>query len=117
MHRITEHEHNFVVEILGSASFTDVIDAIRDANNQPHYFEKNNIYIFSNELIEGTFAQMEQVMQFILVSYPKINPGIKTAVVVSGGFNRALVDLWATDSDRLPFDVRVFSNQEAAEIW
>ena len=117
MHRISYDRNVFVVEILGVASFDDVIAAIKDAFSQPNYFEKNNIFVFPSEFIEVKANELEMVTQFILKNIQTNLVTIKSAVVVPPGFNMAIVELWATAADRLPYDLKIFSDLKFAEDW
>lgn len=117
VHRISYDRNVFVVEILGAANFDVVIEAIKDAYSQPDYFVKNNIFIFSSEYFEVKAEELEMVTQYILENIQNKLVTIKSAVVVPPGFNTAIVELWATAADRLPYDLKIFSDLKSAEDW
>ena len=117
MHRVSYDRNVFVIDILGAASFDVVIAAIKDAFSQSDFFVKNNIFIFSSEFMEVKAEELEMITQFILKNFQTNLVTIKSAVVVPPGFNMAIVELWATAANRLPFDVKIFSDLKSAEDW
>jgi hypothetical protein len=117
VHRIDNGKNLVVVEIFGVANYEITIAAIKEAYDQPGYFKKNNIWIFPGEYFEVKVDQLDLVTKYILENYPEGLPRIKSALVVPPGFNMAIIEVWASNADQLPYDVKVFTTVGDAKDW
>lgn len=117
MHRIHEEDNHYVIEIIGRANLEVVTDAIRDSFSRPDYFLKNDIYIFSSEFFDVQIKDLELLTQFILENLQVTSHRKKSALVVPAGFNMAVAEVWAGESDHLPYELKLFSELKAAQDW
>ena len=84
----------------------------------PEYKNKNTIWLIPEAPVESGYSDLYKLRDFISEHYPKGNkPDNKAAIVVKTGILSALVEAWAKIARDLPYEIRVFTDFQAAEGW
>jgi hypothetical protein len=79
--------------------------------------EKNGIWVFREGQEKFSYDDLYRLKDLIVEIYPqdvKIN---KTAIVVESGFQSRMAESFRQIAEDLPFEIRVFSDFQAAEEW
>ena len=79
--------------------------------------EKNGIWVFREG--RGKFSDDDayRLRDIIKENYPKDVKINKTAIVVEPGFQSKIAESFRQIAEDLPFEIRIFSDFQAAEDW
>ena len=80
----------------------------------PH---KNRIWLFHKGPENFAYDYLLKLKDFIVENYPKDTKINKTALVVESGFQAQMANSFRQIARDLPFEIRVFSNLQSAEVW
>ena len=116
MFEITEHDDYLSVLFLAHPGPVDIERAIVDVIHHPHYAEKNDVWIFNENLPDIDIGQFYEIESIILRLFPQNAAHDKTAIVVSSGLGRAMAELWRS-STNLPYQVEAFNKLDRAIEW
>jgi hypothetical protein len=83
----------------------------------PEYPDKNAIWVFQDRPINIEYADLYKLQEFIKKNYPEGATRSKTAIVVTSELHTSLAELFAQIAKDLPYEIRVFSDMQAAEDW
>jgi len=79
--------------------------------------DKNRIWVFHKGLENFSYDYLPRLRDFIEENYPRDAKINKTALVVESGFQSQMADSFRKIAKDLPFEIRVFSDFQAAEEW
>ncbi len=117
MYKITNFDTYLKVDISNITSAETLVEAIQAVFFRPDYFRSNDIWEFGNELVNLRFEDLDHLTDHILQIYPKNATRTRTALVTPPGLNEAFAKLWAATAHRLPYEVKLFTDFEVAELW
>ena len=79
--------------------------------------EKNGIWVFREGLEKFSYDDLYRLKDLIKENYPKDVKINKTAIVVESSFQSRMAESFRQIAEDLPFEIRVFSDFQAAEDW
>jgi len=79
--------------------------------------EKNGIWVFREGQEKFSYDDLYRLRDIIKENYPKDVKINKTAIVVESGFQSSMAETFRQIAEDLPFEIRVFSDFQAAENW
>ena len=79
--------------------------------------QKNGIWVFRQGQEKFSYDDLHKLRDLIKENYPKDVKINKTAIVVETGFQAKMAESFRQIADDLPFEIRVFSEFQAAENW
>jgi hypothetical protein len=79
--------------------------------------QKNGIWVFREGEEKFTPDQLIKLRDIIKDNYPKDVKIDKIAIVVESGFQSKMAESFRQIGGELPFEIRVFSDFQNAEIW
>ena len=83
----------------------------------PEYPDKNAVWVFQDRPLNLDYADLHNLKEFIKKNYPEGATRSKTAIVVTSELHTSLAELFAQIAKDLPYEIRVFSDMQAAEDW
>lgn len=105
------------VNMVGHTGFEELLGTIRKMLSHPMYGDTNDLWVFGREVMALQFEQLNQITDYILHLYPATASRSKTAIVVPTGMNESFAEIWKLSSDRLPYQVKIFADHQAAVAW
>ena len=106
-----------LVELNEGISYREIRRAIARLFYVSGIPQKNNIWVFREGQEKFSDEYLYQVRDIIKENYPKDVKINKTALVVEPGFQSKMAESFKQISEDLPFEIRVFSDFQAAEYW
>jgi hypothetical protein len=79
--------------------------------------QKNGIWVFREGQEKFSYNDLYRLRDIIKENYPKDVNINKTAIVVESGFQSSMAKSFRQIAEDLPFEIRVFSDFQAAEDW
>ncbi|MGD2270746.1 MAG: STAS/SEC14 domain-containing protein [Desulfobacterales bacterium] len=79
--------------------------------------ERNRIWVFREGPEKFTHDDLHKLRDIIKENYPDDHEINKTAIVVESDFQSSMAESFRQVAKDLPFEVRVFSDLQAAEDW
>lgn len=116
MYTVTECNDHLIVEFQSHPDLTELEIAITDEFHHPRYADKNDIWIFNENLPNIDIDAFPELQKLIVKIFPRKAAHSKTAIVVSSGLGRAMAELWKT-STSLPYQIEVFTSLRKAKEW
>ncbi len=83
----------------------------------PEIPEKNRIWVFREGPEKFSYDDLHKLRDIIKENYPNDHKINKTAIVVESGFQSSMAESFRQIAEDLPFEIRVFSDFQAAEDW
>ena len=83
----------------------------------PEIPEKNRIWVFREGPEKFSYNDLHKLRDIIKENYPNDHKINKTAIVVESGFQSSMAESFRQIAEDLPFEIRVFSDFQAAEDW
>ncbi len=117
MHSINKKSGYLLVAFEGEITYQEIKNAVEDELSRDDYQGMNDIWDFSKCTLLIKHDQLERVVNDVMVRYPKTSSRVKTAIVISSGFTKAMADFWVEQAYLLPYSVQVFMNLQDAEEW
>jgi hypothetical protein len=97
--------------------FWEIWEGIGEVRNLAEFSEKNDIWAFHEGPIKLDYVDLYKLKDFVKEIYPKNVTRSKTAIVVASGIQSAMALLFSQIAEDLPFEIKVFSDFQAAEDW
>lgn len=97
--------------------YWEIWEGIGAELNLPKFPEKNDIWVFHDGPVHLTYVDLYRLKDFIQKNYPEDAKRNKTALVVETGIHKAMAEFFIQIGEDLPFEIRVFSDFQAAEDW
>ena len=79
--------------------------------------EKNRIWVFREGPEKFSCDDLYKLRDIIKENYPKDHKIEKTAIVIESDFQSRMAESFKQIAEDLPFEIRVFSDFQAAEDW
>ena len=101
-----------------AVDYWEIMETLSTLFEMPEYLEKNTIWDFPDERIRVTYDQLYRIRDVLEQHFPKSSKQHnKTAIVVKSGLQNSMADYYAKIVKDLPFEARVFSDVQSAEVW
>jgi hypothetical protein len=104
------------VELSGETSAGEVLGVIRELRLMDPRKEKSDLWMISPDSIVPV-AAFTTIAESIARLCPADIVGKRTAVVVQSRFQKAMLDIYRSEAEFLPFEVGVFDSREQAVEW
>jgi len=79
--------------------------------------EKNRIWVFREGPEKFSYDDLHKLRDIIKENYPSDHKINKTAIVIESEFQSSMAELFRQIATDFPFEIRVFSDFQAAEDW
>ena len=79
--------------------------------------DKNRIWVFREGPEKFSYDDLHKLRDIIKENYPNDHKINKTAIVIESGFQSSMAESFRQIAEDLPFEIRVFSDFQAAEAW
>jgi hypothetical protein len=79
--------------------------------------EKNRIWVFREGPEKFSYDDLHKLRDIIKENYPNDHKIDKTAIVIESEFQSSMAESFRQITKDFPFEIRVFSNFQAAEDW
>ena len=83
----------------------------------PEIPDKNRIWVFREGPEKFSYDDLHNLKDNIKENYPNDHKIGKTAIVIKSGFQSNMAESFRQIAEDLPFEIRVFSDFQAAEDW
>lgn len=97
--------------------FGEIWEGIEKLRDLPQSSEKSDIWVFQENRIKLDYVDLHNLKEFLKEIYPKNVTMCKTAIVVESSIQLAIRLLFYQISKNLPFEIKVFTDFQAAEDW
>lgn len=116
LHHIEDTGKYIRVEIEGSGPH-EIMEVLKAAYSFPGYHERNSIWVFGPKSFKVQLGELMEITKFIRQNYRADAPRTRRAMVVAPGLNAGFAKVWSEMSTKLPFEVKIFHELDAAEAW
>ena len=114
---IIPKEDYILVKPPNGMTYMDIFITLGKLISLSEYQEKNDIWVFREGSFSLSFSDLQKLKDFGRANIPENAKGKKTAIVVSTGFQRGLVDSYISDGEEHHREIRVFMDYKEAENW
>jgi hypothetical protein len=83
----------------------------------PEIPDINRIWVFREGPEKFSYDDLHKLRDIIKENYPNDHKINKTAIVIESGFQSSMAESFRQIAEDLPFEIRVFSDFQAAEDW
>ncbi len=109
------HEKYIRIIISGMVVKSEIISAISQLLQHPEYLDKHSYWDFRKATMGLSINDLSEIVGILRLYKPKQKQfANKSALLVSGEMNSAMVNVFATMTKMLPFNYKVFSNKDHA---
>ncbi len=108
--------HNEVT-VLGSLDVTLIRVIMDELQETPDFPDRQAIWIFADSVVAPSFPEFGLIINLLRDYLRPDLPTKKVGLVVGGGLNRALVEMFRSEALSLPLDLRIFAAREDALAW
>lgn len=105
---LTEHKE---------VDFGEIWEGIEKLRYLPESSEKNDIWVFQESRVKLDYVDLHNLKVFAKEIYPKKIAKSKTAIIVESGIQTVIALLFSQISENLPFEIKVFTDFQAAKDW
>ncbi|MHA1940781.1 MAG: hypothetical protein ACW97P_03545 [Candidatus Hodarchaeales archaeon] len=114
---ITSKKDYILVEPTEGVDYLEIWEGFARILIMPEYLVNNDIWVFHEGPIRLSYGDLYKIRDFIKKHYPENSTRNKTAIVVEKGFQKGLAEVFANIVEDLPFEMKVFSDIQSAELW
>src|SRR6056297_1018769 len=114
MYTITSRPDYLLIE-LRAITREAVAAATRELMARPDYPHRNDLWDLSGTPVLLSQEDLAPLISLVAASYPASATRTRTAMVVRGGFQAAVAEIWCTEARRLPCEVQAFPSRARAE--
>jgi hypothetical protein len=104
------------VNIEGTGS-REIVEVLKEAYAFPGYHGRNSLWVFGPKSFRVQLGELMEITKFIRKNYSDDRPRTKRAMVVPPGLNAGFAKVWTEMAPNLPFEVKVFHDEEEAVAW
>ncbi len=109
------HEKYIKIIVSGMVVKTEIISAISQLLQHPEYLDKHSYWDFREATMGLSVGDLSEIVGILRLYKPKQRKfANKSALLVSGQMNSAMVNVFATMTKMLPFNYRVFKDKNHA---
>ncbi len=116
MYTITSRADHLLVE-LRAITCEAVAAATRELMARSDYPHRNDLWDFSGTPVLLSQEDLAPLISLVAACYPAEATRTRTALVVRGGFQTAVAEMWCAEARRLPCEVQAFTSRARAEAW
>jgi len=98
-------------------NFWDIFMTLGKFIAKPEFQDKNDIWLLRDGSVNLNFSDLQKINDFLRKNIPQFAIGKKSAIVVSTGYQRGLVETFVTVWKEYPRKIKVFSDLKEAEEW
>jgi hypothetical protein len=91
--------------------------ALKQVMSLPDYPHKNTVYDYRNAIIGLSGFEFPEIIEYVELLYPQKTTRSKTAIIVSSGLQRGIMETYKDVGKNLPFEIDVFWDKGSAEKW
>jgi len=109
--------HNEYIKIIvsGVVVKSEIISTISQLLQHPEYLEKHTYWDFREATMGLSIGDLGEIVGILRLYKPKQKQfANKSALLVSGQMNSAMVNVFATMTKMLPFNYKVFKDEDQA---
>lgn len=114
---ISESDELILVEIGPGFNFWEVLEAVFKASSRNGMPEKNQVWTVREGAVSVKFDDLLQLYAHILGHYPHPSKQRKIAIVTEPGFASIIVDTFLAVAQKLPCELRKYSDVQEARSW
>ena len=114
---ITINKDYILVEPKEGINYREIRRAVARLFYVPWIPERNGIWVFRAGQEKFSYDDLYRLRDIIKENYPKDVKVNKIAIVVEPGFQLKMAETFRQIAEDLPFEIRVFSDFQAAENW
>jgi hypothetical protein len=114
---ITLQKDYILVKPPEGVNFWDIFMTLGKFIAKPEFQDKNDIWLLRDGSVNLNFSDLQKINDFVRDNIPKFAIGKKSAIVVSTGYQRGLVETFVTVWKEYPRKIKVFSDLKEAEDW
>lgn len=115
--KITFKKNFIILEPEAGTDFRQIRSGLARLYYVPGLPEKNRIWLFRDGPENITDEDLQGLRDFIKENYPSDAKLNKTAIVIESEFQASMASAFKRLIADLPFDIRVFTDFQAAEEW
>ncbi len=109
------HDKFIKIMVSGLVVKTELISAISQLLQHPEYLDKNSYWDFREAEMGLSIGDLNEIVGILRLYKPKQKKfANKSALLVSGQMNSAMVEVFATMTKSLPFRYKVFKDKGLA---
>ena len=97
--------------------YSQIWEGIGKVCNLSEFSEKNDIWVFRESPIKLTYVDLHRLKEYVEEIYPEDVTRSKTAIVAATGVQLGMAVIFSQIAEDLPFEIKVFSDFQAAEDW
>ncbi len=111
----TTHEKYIKINVSGIVVKSEIISTMSQLLQHPEYLDKHSYWDFREATMGLSIGDLSEIAGILRLYKPKQKQfANKSALLVSGQMNSAMVDVFATMTKMLPFKYKVFKNPDDA---
>ena len=114
---ITKKRDYVLIEPKGGTDFSEIQRAVARLFYIDEIPEKNRIWVFREGPEKFSYEDLHKLKDIIKENYPKDHLVRKTAIVIESEFQSSMAESFRQIAIDLPFEMRIFSDFQAAEDW
>ena len=115
-YRIQERDGFSEIHVSGETSKWEVLKAIRQLRDRDPRKETSDLWVISNTSMVP-FAEYSTIVEAVRSLCSSDMIGNKTAIVAADELQKAELDMFRSQAEALPFEMRVFISRDEAVEW
>jgi hypothetical protein len=115
--KITNKKDYILIEPKEGTDYSEIQRAVGRLFYVDEIPEKNRIWIFREGPEKFSYDNLHKLRDIIKENYPKDHKINKTAIVIESEFQSSMAESFSQIAKDLPFEIRIFSDFQAAEDW
>lgn len=116
MHSLEDAGEYIRVTIEGTEPH-EIVECLKAAYAFPSYHERDSLWVFGPKSFKVQLVELLEITRFIRQNYDQDRPRTKRTMVVPPGLNAGFAKVWTEMAMNLPFEVKVFHEEEPAIAW
>ena len=114
---ITHKRDYILIEPKAGTDYSEIQRAVGRLFYVDEIPEKNRIWVFREGPEKFSFDDLHKLRDIIKENFPNDHKINKTAIVIESDFQSSMAESFRQIAQDLPFEMRVFSDFQAAEDW
>ena len=114
---ITKKKDYILIEPKEGTDYSEILRGVGRLFYVDKIPEKNRIWVFREGPEKFSYDDLHKLRDIIKENYPSDHKINKTAIVIESEFQSSMAELFRQIATDFPFEIRVFSDFQAAEDW
>ena len=114
---ITNKKDYILIEPKEGTDYSEIQRAVARLFYIDEIKKKNRIWVFREGPEKFSYDNLNKLRDIIKENYPKDHKINKTAIVIESEFQSSMAESFSQIAKDLPFEMRIFSDLQAAEDW